>query len=125
MNFIVTYAQILGLNIMLIIIACTSPTAAFSTYLVLCIVSLVIAIVYRTLFTRALGGELDIPHEWKFIPHTFPKENKVTYICSTIIHMGLSIFILHSFVLPIMMLVILVVRIYNCNLFEKILLCQK
>ena len=59
------------------------------------------------------------------VTKVFPKENKVTYICSTIIHMGLSIFILHSFVLPIMMLVILVVRIYNCNLFEKILLCQK
>lgn len=125
MNFIITYAQMLGLNIMLIVLTTTSPVAAFSTYLVLCIVSLVIAIIYSILFTNALHGQLDIPHEWKFIPHTFPKENKVTFICSTIIHMGLCIFILHSFLLPIIMMIILGVRIYNCNLFEKILLCQK
>lgn len=125
MNTLINYAQFMGLNIMLILICSGFTTTAYVVYIVWIIGAVIFSLLFWNGLKEIQRGEIDTPMEFQYIPHDLPAINKVIFICSSMIHIVLAYVLLNSFLIPVMMVTLLLIRLKTSNEFQKVLLCQK
>lgn len=121
---IVNYGQMLGLNVMLILITSGFSTTAYIVYVVWMLCAAVISQVMYEGCIEILKGKCECPPDWSLIPHDFTDNNKIILTSTTLIHAVLALTQLNSILLPVMMLVLLSLRFRSSNKMKEVLVCR-
>lgn len=125
MNIILNVAQLIGLNLMLIIITSGHAPTAYILYICTIILAIGLAYIAKERFTAYRDGTLPIPDGWSMIPYDFPLVSSTVYACTSIIHAVLAYTMLHSIIIPVLIGIVFLVRVRNNKIMKEVLQCLK